>query len=72
MAYMGGTICVYRYLVEKHERKRPLGIPRRRWEGNIRIDPQGIRVRSVNWKDMAQDKDKCLALVKVAMKYWLP
>ena len=31
---------VYRVLVGKHEEKRPLGRPRRRWEDNIKIDLQ--------------------------------
>jgi hypothetical protein len=29
---------VYRVWVGKHERKRPLGIPRRKWEYNIKMD----------------------------------
>jgi hypothetical protein len=29
---------VYRVLVDKPERKRPLGKPRRRWEDNIKMD----------------------------------
>jgi len=29
---------VYRVLVGKPERKRPLGRPRRRWEDNIKMD----------------------------------
>jgi hypothetical protein len=33
---------VYRVLVMKPERKRPLGRPRRRWAGNIRIDLQEV------------------------------
>ena len=43
--YMGGTCNawgerrgVYRVLMGKHEGKRPLGRPRRRWEDNIKID----------------------------------
>ena len=28
----------YRFLVGKHEVRRPLGIPRRRWEHNIKMD----------------------------------
>ena len=28
----------YRVLVGKHESKRPLGKPRRRWEDNIKMD----------------------------------
>jgi hypothetical protein len=29
---------VYKMLVGKHERKRPLGRPRYKWEDNIRMD----------------------------------
>jgi len=31
---------VYRVLVRKPERKRPLGRPRLRWEDNIKVDLQ--------------------------------
>jgi len=33
---------VYRVLVGKLERKRPLGMPRRRWEDNIELDLQEV------------------------------
>ena len=29
--------------------KRPLGIPRRKWEGNIRMDLDEIGVNTSNW-----------------------
>jgi hypothetical protein len=32
--------------VGKPEGKRPLGRPRRRWEGNIRMDLQDVGVRT--------------------------
>ena len=32
----------YRALVGKSEGKRPLGRPRRRWEDNIKMDPQEV------------------------------
>jgi hypothetical protein len=35
---MGEERGVYRVLVEKPEGKRPLEIPRRRWEDNIKMD----------------------------------
>jgi hypothetical protein len=38
VACMGERKGVYRVLVGKHEGKRPLGRPRRRWEGNIKMD----------------------------------
>jgi hypothetical protein len=33
---------VYRFLVGKPEGKRPLGIPRRKWEDNVRMDLQEV------------------------------
>jgi hypothetical protein len=46
---MGGTCStygesrgVYRVLVGKPERRRPLGRPRRRWEDNIKMDLRGV------------------------------
>ena len=38
MARMGEGRGVHRVLVGKPEGKRPLGIPRRRWEVNIKMD----------------------------------
>ena len=37
--------------------KRPLGRPRRRWEGNIRMDLEEIGISAGDWVDSAQDKD---------------
>jgi hypothetical protein len=39
----------------KPEGKRPLGRPRRRWEDNIRIYLR--EWDSVDWIDLAQDRD---------------
>jgi hypothetical protein len=41
---MGEERGVYRVLVGKPEGKRPLGRPRRRWVGNIRIDLQEVGI----------------------------
>jgi len=38
---MGEGRGVHRVLVGKHERKRPMGRPRRRWEDNIKMDLLG-------------------------------
>jgi hypothetical protein len=43
VASMGKMRGVYRILVGKPEGKRPLGIPRRRWEINIKMDYQEVR-----------------------------
>ena len=42
MARMGEGRGVHRVLVGKPEGKRPLGRPRRRWEGNIKMDLQEV------------------------------
>jgi hypothetical protein len=39
---MGESRGVYRFLVGKTVRKRPLGRPRPRWEGNITMDLQAV------------------------------
>jgi hypothetical protein len=38
VALMRKRTGAYRVLVEKHEGRRPLGRPRRRWEDNIKMD----------------------------------
>ena len=42
VARMGEGRGVYRVLVAKPERKRPVGRPRRRWEDNIKTDLQEL------------------------------
>ena len=37
--------------------KRPSGRPRRRWEGNIRMDIEEMGNNAENWVDSAQDRD---------------
>ena len=45
VARMGEEIGVYRVLVGKLERRRPLGRPRRRWVDNIRMDLREVGCR---------------------------
>jgi hypothetical protein len=42
VAWIGEGRGVYRFLVGKSEGKRSLGTPRRRWEDNIKMDPQDV------------------------------
>ena len=42
MARTGHRTGAYRNLVGRHERKRPLGRPRRGWEENIKMDLQDV------------------------------
>jgi len=39
---MGERIGVYRVLVGKSERKRPLGKPSCRWDDNIKMNLEGV------------------------------
>jgi len=39
----------YKILVGKHERKKPLGRSRRKWEDNIRIDIRETVWDGVDW-----------------------
>ena len=63
VARMGQGRGVYRVLVGKPEGKRPLGRPRRRWEDNIKMDPQEVVGGNEDWMELAQDRDRWRALV---------
>jgi hypothetical protein len=58
---------VYRVLVGKPVEKRPLGIPRRRWEDNIKMDLQEVGCGGMDWSGLAQDRDRWWALVNAVM-----
>jgi hypothetical protein len=62
---------VYRVLLEKPEGKRPLRTPRRRWENGIRMDLREIGWGSVEWIQLAQDRDRWRALVNTVMNLWV-
>ena len=40
------------------EGKRPLEIPRHRWEDNIKIDFKDVVWDGMDWIDMAEDRNK--------------
>jgi hypothetical protein len=44
--------------VGEPEGKRPLGRPRQRWVDNIKMDLEKRRWSSVDWIDLAQDKER--------------
>ena len=49
VARMGEKRGVYRVLMGKPERKRPLWRPRRRWNDNIKTDLQEVECGGTDW-----------------------
>jgi len=63
---------VYRVLVGKPERRRPLGRPRRRWVDNIRMNLQEMGCEYMDWIGLAQDRDRCRTFVSAVMNIRVP
>ena len=72
VARMGEGSGVYRALVGRPERRRPLGRPRRRWEDNIRMDLREVGCGCVNWTELAQDRDRWRVLVGTVREFRVP
>jgi hypothetical protein len=72
VARMGEERSVYRVLVGKPEGNRPMGRPRHRWEGNIKMDLQEVGGGCENWMQLAQDRDRWRALVSTVKKFRVP
>jgi hypothetical protein len=64
---MGEERNVYRFLMGEREGRRPLGRPRHRWEDAIKMDLREIGLGSVDWIQLAQDRDRWRALVNTVM-----
>jgi hypothetical protein len=58
----------YRILMGKPEGKRPLGRPRHRWVGNVKMDLGEIEWGGMDWIDLAQDRDQWRDLVNMVME----
>jgi hypothetical protein len=72
VARMGETRNAYRILAEKPEGKRPLGRPRRRWVGNIKIDLREIGRDGMDLIYLAQDRDQWRAVLNTVMNIRVP
>ena len=59
-------------LTGKPTGKRPLERPRRRWQGNIRMDLEEIGINAGNWVDSAQDRGYWKALVNAVLNLRVP
>jgi hypothetical protein len=53
--------------VGKPEGKRPVGRPRRRWEGGVGVDLREIGLGGVDWIRLSQDRDRWRAVVSAVM-----
>ena len=62
----------FKILTGKPTGKRPLGMPRRRWEDNIRMDLEEVGISAGNWVDSAQDRNYLRALVNSALNLRVP
>jgi hypothetical protein len=67
----GESRGVYRVLMGKPERRRPLERPRRRWEDNIKIDLRDVG-KAMDWIDLAQDTDRWRAFVNAVINLRVP
>jgi hypothetical protein len=72
VARMWDKRSVCRVLVGKPEGKRPLGRPTRGWEDNIKMNIQEVGCGNMDWNEMAQNRDRCRALVNVVMDLRVP
>jgi hypothetical protein len=72
VARMGETRATYRILVGRHEGRRPLGRPRRRWEDDIKSGSSRSGVGAMDWIELAQERDKWRVLVNAVMNLQVP
>ena len=69
---MGGACSAYggeerriRGFGGKTSRKEPLGRSKHRWEDNIKMDLQEVGCGSVDWIELAQDRERWRVLATV-------
>jgi len=61
VAFVGAMRNLYRDLVGKPERERPVGRPAGKFEDNVKVGIKEMGWYSVSWINLAQDNDTCIS-----------
>ena len=67
MAHMGDRQGTYMVLMDRPKARRPLGIPRHRWEDNIKMDLQEVGCGGTDMIALVQDRDRLQVLTNAVM-----
>jgi hypothetical protein len=69
---MGRRRSAYIILVERSDRKRPLGRPMLRWKDNIEINLQAVGRGGMDLFDLVQDRDRWRVVENVTRNFRVP
>ena len=72
VAHMGDRGVAYKVLLGKPEGKSPLGKPRRTWDNNINLGLQEVGLGTLDWIDLAQDRDRWWDLLNAVINLRVP
>jgi hypothetical protein len=67
VTHFGEMRNVYKILVGKSGVKSPLRRSSHKWEENIKMDIMEIRIGSMDWIHLVQDRDDCQDLVNAVI-----